>query len=195
MRQKARRRIIKNVETIYQKISKEENEMSEQVTNTQNSENRRRSGGIIGGAILIAIGLLALLEQFVHVNWGLYFLPLLALVFLTAGIIERRPGMLIPGGILAGIGAGAILVQSSLFHGVGDPVRGGLFMITFAAGWAVITGASYLIGKLMLWPLIPAAIIGLFGVALLANIVPVFSYFWPVALIALGLFLILRRRS
>jgi hypothetical protein len=194
MRQKGRRRIIKNVETIYQKYSKEENEMSQQVMNTQHTENRRH-GGIVGGAILIAIGLFALIQQFVPVNWGLYFLPLLALVFLTAGIIERRPGLLIPGGILAGIGAGAILVQSSLFYGVGDPVRGGLFMITFAAGWAVVTGASYLIGKLMLWPLIPAFFMGLFGLALLANIMPVFTYFWPVALIAFGLFLILRRRS
>ena len=168
--------------------------MSQQVMNTQQSENRRH-GGIVGGAILISIGLFALLQQFVDVNWGMYFLPLLALVFLTAGIIERRPGLLIPGGILAGIGAGAILVQSSLFHGMGDPVRGGLFFLTFAAGWAVVTGASYLIGKLMLWPLIPAFFMGLFGLALLANLIAVFTYFWPVALIAFGLFLILRRRS
>ncbi len=168
--------------------------MSEQFVTTQHTENRRH-GGIVGGAILISIGLFALLQQFVDVNWGLYFLPLLALVFLTAGIVERRPGLLIPGGILAGIGAGSILVQSSLFYGMADPTRGGLFFLTFAAGWAVITGASYLIGKLMLWPLIPAAFMGLFGLALLTNVVAIFSYFWPVLLIGVGLYMILRRRS
>ena len=73
--------------------------------------------------------------------------------------------------------------------------RGGLFFLTFAAGWAVITGASYLIGKLMLWPLIPAAFMGTFGLALLANFIVVFSYIWPLALIATGLFLVLHRRS
>ncbi len=166
--------------------------MSQQVMNTQNTESRRH-GGIVGGAILITIGLLALIQQFVNVNWGLYFLPFLALIFLTAGIIERRPGLLIPGGILAGIGAGAILVESSLFTGLADPARGGLFMLTFAAGWAVVTAASYLIGKLMLWPLIPAAFMGIFGLALVANMLTVATYVWPVALIALGLVLIFRR--
>ena len=166
--------------------------MSEQYVTTQHAANRRHSG-IVGGAILISIGVLALLQQFLDVNWGLYFLPLLALVFLTAGIVERRPGLLIPGGILAGIGAGAILVQSPFFSAMGEPVRGGLFFFAFAAGWAVVTGASYLIGRVMLWPLIPAAFMGLFGVALLANAITIFSYFWPVVLIAVGLFLVLRR--
>jgi hypothetical protein len=165
--------------------------MSQQAATT--TTRIHRHGGIVAGAILISIGLLALLQQFLLVNWGLYFLPLLALIFLTAGIVERRPGLLIPGGVLAGIGAGAILVQSPLFFGLGDPARGGLFMLTFAAGWAVITAASYLVGRLMLWPLIPAAFMGLFGLALLANAITVFTYFWPVALIAVGLFLVLRR--
>jgi hypothetical protein len=177
----------------------EENKMSEQTFTTHNSETRRHSG-IVGGAILIAIGLLALLQQFVPVNWGLYFLPFLALIFLSAGILGRRPGLLIPGGILAGIGAGAIAVQSSLLASMDEPVRGGLFMLFFAGGWAVITGASYLVGKVMLWPLIPAGFIGLFGLALLAGEVglqflTLAGYFWPLVLIALGLYLVLRRRS
>jgi hypothetical protein len=173
--------------------------MSEQFAATLITQNRRY-GGIVGGAILIAIGLFALLQQFTQVNWGLYFLPFLALIFLTAGIVERRPGLLIPGGILTGIGAGSILVQSSLFASLGDPARGGLFMLTFAAGWAVITAASFLIGKLMLWPLIPGGFMAFFGLALLAGqpglqFLTVFGYFWPVVLIAFGLYLVLRRRS
>ena len=173
--------------------------MSEQMVTTQRTENRRHSG-IAGGAILISIGLFTLIQQFVHVEWGLYFLPFLAFIFLVAGMVGRRPGLLIPGGILAGIGAGAILVQGSLFGAMTEPVRGGLFMLTFAAGWAVITAASFLIGKLMLWPLIPGGFMAFFGLALLAGqpglqFLTAFGYFWPVILIAAGLYLILRRRD
>lgn len=173
--------------------------MSEQMGTSQPSENRRHSG-MVGGAILISIGLFSLIQQFVHIHAGLYFLPFLALIFLVAGMVGRRPGLLIPGGILAGIGAGAILVQGSLFGAMTEPVRGGLFMLTFAAGWAVITAASFLIGKLMLWPLIPAGFMAFFGLALLAGqpgmqFLTAFGYFWPVLLIAAGLYLILHRRD
>jgi len=157
----------------------------------------KRHGGVIGGAILISIGLFALLEQLVPIEWGLYFLPVLALIFLLAGFLERRPGLLIPGGILAGIGAGAILVQSPLFA-LSEPARGGLFLLAFAAGWALITAASFLVGKLMLWPLIPAAVMAFFGAALFAGslglqLMIAFGYIWPVILIAIGAYLILRR--
>ncbi len=173
--------------------------MSEQMVTTQRNENRRHSG-VVGGAILISIGLFTLIQQFVQIHWGLYFLPFLALIFLVAGIVGRRPGLLIPGGILAGIGAGAILVQGGLFGALTEPLRGGLFMLAFAAGWAVITAASFLIGKLMLWPLIPGGFMAFFGLALLAGqpglqFLAAFGYFWPVILIAAGLYLILRRRD
>ncbi len=157
----------------------------------------KRHGGVVGGAILIVIGLFALLDQLIPIEWGLYFLPLLALVFLLSGLIDRRPGLLIPGGILAGIGGGAILVQSSLFT-LSEPARGGLFLLAFAAGWALITAASFLVGKLMLWPLIPAAVMAFFGAALFAGaaglqILVAFGYVWPVILIVIGAYLILRR--
>jgi hypothetical protein len=159
----------------------------------------KRHGGVVGGAILISIGLFALLEQFVHVEWGLYFLPFLALIFLTAGILGRRPGLLIPGGILAGIGAGSLLVEAP-FMTLAEPARGGLFLLAFAGGWAIITAASYLIGRLMLWPLIPAGFMALIGAALLAGqaglqLLVALGYVWPVILIALGAYLIFRRRS
>ena len=162
-----------------------------------NNSVEKRQSGVVGGAILISIGLFALLSQLVPVHWGLYFLPYLGLIFLLTGVLARRPGLLIPGGILAGIGAGSILVQSSLFA-LGQPATGGLFMLAFAAGWTVITAASYMIGKPMLWPLFPAAGLALFGAVLFAGqtglqILATFGYIWPVILIALGAYLIIRR--
>ena len=61
--------------------------------------------GVIAGVALIAIGLLALLSQLVDLqNFGLLVLPTLALIFLAWGLITRTFGLIIPGGILAGIG-------------------------------------------------------------------------------------------
>jgi len=81
-----------------------------------------------------------------------------------------------------------------------DPARGGVFMLVFAGGWLLITLTSLLIGRLMLWPLIPGAFIGLVGLALVSGqtglqLLQMTGYFWPVVLIVLGLYLILRRRN
>lgn len=154
---------------------------------------------MVGGAILVAIGLMALLNQFVPINSGLYFLPMLAVIFLAAGIVGRRPGFLIPGGILAGIGAGAILMQGP-FSSMEDPARGGVFMLAFAGGWVLITLASLLIRCVMLWPLIPAAFMGVVGLGLTAGqaglqFLQLAGVGWPVILIALGLYLVFRRRE
>ncbi len=166
-------------------------------TETTNSISQRRNGALVGGAFLISIGLFSLLENVFHFSWGLYFLPMLAVIFLASGIITRRPGLLIPGGILAGIGAGAILVEE-VFYYLGDPMRGGVFMLAFAAGWLVITLASLLIGRVMLWPLIPSAFMGLLGIALLGahtGLLSVVSLGWPILLIVIGLYLVLRRQN
>jgi hypothetical protein len=159
----------------------------------------RRNGGLVGGAILISIGLFALIGQFVRVDLGEYFLLFLAFIFLLAGVLGRRPGLIIPGGILAGIGAGAALVQGPL-AGVSDPGRGGVFMLAFACGWLLITLVSFLVGRVMYWPLIPGAFIGLFGLALTAGqaglgILNVVGQGWPIILIALGVYLVFRRKE
>jgi len=159
----------------------------------------RRSGSLVGGAILISIGVFALLDQFVHVDLGEYFLLFLAFIFLLAGILGQRPGLLIPGGILAGIGAGAALVQGP-FAAIPDQARGGVFMLTFACGWLLITLTSLLVGRAILWPLIPGAIIGAFGLALSAGqaglgIINVIGQGWPIILIALGVYLVFRRKE
>ena len=168
-------------------------------TQTTNDTEKRRNGALVGGAILISIGLFSLLENIFHMSWGLYFLPYLAVIFLVFGVVSRRPGLLIPGGILAGLGAGAIVVEET-FPYLTDPARGGAFMLTFAGGWLLITLTSLLIGRLMLWPLIPGAFIGMTGLALVSGqtglqLLQIYGYFWPALLIVLGLYLIFRRRN
>ena len=77
-----------------------------------------KRGPIVGGLLLIFGGLLALTAQFVPDSWGFGFglivLLGLGLAFILAGILTRRSGWFIPGGILTGIGAGVALVDGPL---------------------------------------------------------------------------------
>ena len=161
---------------------------------------RRRGGGMVWGAILIAIGAFALIQQFAHLKMDMFLLPFLGFVFLLAGFLSRRFGWLIPGGILAGIGVGTLLVEGPFKYLGNSQASSGVFMLSFAAGWLLITLASLLIGRVMLWPLIPGAFLGLFGIALLAGqsgvrALEIFGQGWPIILIAIGLYLVLRRRE
>ena len=165
--------------------------MSAQTQTTTEITEKRRNGALVGGAILISIGLFSLVENIFHMSWGLYFLPMLAVIFLAAGLYMRRPGLLIPGGILAGIGGGTIVIGQFMPY-LTDQVRGGTFLLVFAGGWLLITLASLLISRMMLWPLIPAAFLGMTGAALLTGqtgleLLKLFGYFWPAVLIIIGL--------
>ncbi len=154
---------------------------------------------LVGGIALIAIGLLALAGQIFDMdNLGLLVLPALALIFLAWGLITRTFGLIIPGGILAGIGLGAILVEQSWVP-MTEMAQGGVFLLSFAAGWVLITLMSPFVSqRLVWWPLIPGGILAAIGGMLLAGetgvkMLELLSYAWPVALIVLGLYLVLRR--
>lgn len=160
--------------------------------------------GLVAGAILILVGLLALAQQFIHLDWlGLAFLPALALIFSAAGLIYKKIGLIIPGGILAGIGAGAIASET---FALPEPQDGGRFLLIFAGGWALITLFSIVLHlrdrqqEIAWWALIPGTIIGLVGAAILIGgnalkALEILGQGWPVILIAIGLYIILRRKQ
>ena len=159
----------------------------------------RRSGGLVAGSILILIGVLSLAQFVPGINLDGFFLPILGGIFLAAGLVTRTPGLLVPGGILMGVGAGALLNEGVLPM-LSDTARGGTFMLALAGGFALISAASLLIGKRMVWPLFPAFFIAMFGAALLIGetglaALRIMGYAWPIVLIALGAYLILRRKE
>jgi hypothetical protein len=171
--------------------------LNTETTPTPATTENHRSGGLIAGAILIGIGLLNLVKNIPGFNLDLVFLPILAGIFLAAGLLGRKPGLLVPGGILMGIGVFGLL-EGGLSH-TGEMAQGGAFFLALASGFALITLAGLLIGQRMLWPLFPAAGTAAFGAILLLGlpglrILELSSYFWPVLLIALGVYLVLRRR-
>ncbi|MCB9445914.1 MAG: hypothetical protein H6669_16935 [Ardenticatenaceae bacterium] len=151
----------------------------------------------VGGLILIGLGLFFLVNQFIDFNWdrvGVYFVPALGAIFLLAGILTRQAGLIIPGGIISGIGWGSVLVTGP-FADRGD-VEGGVFMLTFAAGWALITVLTAVFTeKAHWWPLIPGGIMAIIGAGILFGGVfmqglTLLGQIWPVFLILLGLYVL-----
>ncbi len=167
-------------------------------TNVIHSQDRRSA--MVGGALLVAIGLLVLLAQNVQAETvGFLFLPALGGLFLIAGILGRQVGFIIPGGILTGIGVGAMLVQGSSVS-LSEPAQGGMFLLAFAGGWFLITVlTAAFTSHTQWWALIPGAIVALIGGALMLggaalNVLEFSGRWWPLILVALGLVIILRRK-
>lgn len=170
--------------------------------NAQNSIETRvkqMPKGLLGGIILIAIGLLSLAGQFVQAEWyGQFILAALSALFLAGGLAARKPGLLVPGGILGGISLGIWAQSLPMFET--ETGEAGIFLLCFAAGWALITVLSLAIGRRLWWPLIPGGIMALIGGGLLVGgfaleALKWFGVFgWPLLLIGIGLYVIFRRK-
>jgi hypothetical protein len=154
----------------------------------------------MGGAILIGIGLLAFIAQYGGPLVGGFALLAAGLVFLIAGCMGRRAGLLIPGGILTGLGVGVALITGP-FAAYSGEATGAVMLLSFAGGWVLITLLSAVFTeKLIWWPLIPGGVLGLVGASLLAGengiwLLQALGWAWPLALIALGVYLIIRRNA
>jgi hypothetical protein len=154
----------------------------------------------LGPAILVAVGGLGLASRYLDVSgWGSLLLPLLGLAFLLTGIGARRFGPLVPGGILLGLGVGLYL-QNGALSGSSRDVQVGVVLLSFSAGWALISILSPLVrSRSAVWPLIPASALATGGVVLLFG-VPYddlwrfVDWAWPFALIVAGLVLLFRKR-
>jgi len=153
-------------------------------------------GQWVGGLLLIGLGLLFLLNQFMDLprleNVAIYFVLFLGIIFLAWGIFSREAGLMVPGGILTGIGLGVALVAGPFAVASGDR-SGGIFMAAFALGWVLITVFTAIFTeKTMWWPLIPAAIMALVSGALLVQgpfwvALEWLGKLWPLALILGGI--------
>ena len=148
----------------------------------------RRS--VAWGAILVIAGIFFLIVNLFPAVGGGAFLLLLGIAFLAAYFLGgRRLGFLIPGGILSGLGIGVLLNTSTLLAGYGGLVV--LFLgLGFVFIW-VFEGRQY-------WTLIAGAVLVFIGAVSIASEVygtraeDVLRW-WPVVLIALGIWLLWRR--
>lgn len=165
-------------------------------------KNERKENGWIGGLVLIGIGLIALFGQLlperITSDLGIYIVSALGLIFIVWGIAARNPGPMIPGGILSGIGLGIVLIEGLNWPANVD--EGGVFMLAFAAGWALIVLLTAVFTtKTHWWPLIPGGIMAFIGLAVLfgglfMQGLELLGVVWPVALIILGLYVLYQAR-
>jgi len=148
-------------------------------------------GRRVAGLVLLIVGATALAARYVTFDLGQSAPLLLGLIFLSWALLARSCGLLIPGGILTGLGAGLMLRDN--FGGAGT------FLLCFAGGWVLISLLSLLaFRRAMWWPLIPAAAIAFGGLTQLAgpqvrDWLQAAKGYWPVALIVVAVYLLLTK--
>ncbi len=141
----------------------------------------------IAGLILIALGVALLVALTTDVG-GEAIVGFLGVAFLVAYATTRAYGYLVPGGILTGLGAG-LTVESlggpsaSVLLGLG----GGFLAIALIHRLVGSAGAAWW------WPLIPGGVLTVVGVSNLPGTPNLGRYLVPIALIAIGSLLLLRR--
>jgi len=125
----------------------------------------RRRSGLVTGIVLILIGTAVLLQTWLDLDR--YLVLLLGVAFLAWGALSHRTGLLIPGGVLTGIGLGVLVEAYPRILQGADP--NGAFLLCFAAGWFLITLLSALFTCTQWWALIPGGIMAAIGGALIAT--------------------------
>ena len=145
------------------------------------------------GVALITIGAIALIASFIKPGLvGLLFLPMLSLAFILWGLTTRNPRLLIPGGILGGIGVGTLLTQTIYLKQSHDlAFTGGVILLSMAAGFLVIIPLERFINpQWARWEIVPGLVLGAMGGGLLIgpvrDVLATAGKFWPLALIVLG---------
>lgn len=157
---------------------------------------KQQKKDLTGGLVLVAIGIIALVGQFVTISlpadFGLLIVPGLGALFLVWGILARKAGLVIPGGILSGVGWGAYAISGPFSIWQGDN-EGGVFLLFLGLGFALITVVTAVFTEeTYWWALIPGGIIAFVGVSILfggafMTVLAFVGKLWPVILILLGI--------
>jgi hypothetical protein len=147
------------------------------------------------GITLLAIGLVVI-GGFLVRDLDRYTLILVSAVCLGAFAMTREYGYAVPAGITGGVGA-MVLVTSSIAN---DPaVSGSAFFLCLAGGFVAVwvLGLFALPRETHPWPLVPATVLGIMGLAILTQTPAAFDWLKAgiaVALITGGIVMIVRRR-
>ena len=150
--------------------------------------------GILGGAVLIAVGVPFLLQALGVVNAPAYLFLALGLAFGAAWYLGQRPYVyLVPAAALITFGLG-LLVPSWL--GLDSALAAPIFLGALALGFFLV----FLLAPERPMPLIAAALLALVALLTLfgmSNILPSWfqTMFVPLLFVALGLYLLIERRS
>lgn len=123
----------------------------------------------------------------------------LGLLVYVWGCVARSLGPLVTGSLMTGAGMGVALVTNTP-DSSGATTPGGVFVLSFAAGWALIALSSTILAvPAQRWAWIPAAVLAAIGTVLLLGssgqvVLDVVAWAVPLTLIAGGLGYLLWRR-
>ncbi len=109
-------------------------------TNLEKKPRSHHHRGVASGIILILIGSAILLQRWLGVEN--YIVLLLGLTMLVWGSVSHKGGLIIPGGVLTGIGLGILAMQGPWQFPPAD--QNGVFLLCFALGWFLITALTAL---------------------------------------------------
>jgi pimeloyl-ACP methyl ester carboxylesterase len=107
-------------------------------------------------------------------------------------------GLIVAGGVFTGL-----IVASGLavvvFGGAAEPVITGVVLLAFGLGWAMLALLSSRTSQPQRWALVPAVLMGALGLAYLAfrpgaGTLEAFGWIWPIALLALVIWMIIQSR-
>jgi len=147
-------------------------------------------GGLTTGIILIVIGMGLLASRFLSLEG---WIPLgLGLIFTLAGILKRSAGLLIPGGIISGVGLGIVVTQNGLLAPMGTLDGGAVMLLSMALGWLTIPVLSKLFtDETQIWPVFPGGALLIIGSLILMGTnglkaLEILGSYWPVILILIG---------
>lgn len=144
---------------------------------------------LIPAFVLIGIGIIIFMDNAIGSaadQWtGAIFLGFISLAFLFIYIFHREHWWaIIPGGVLLTL-AGVTLVPEN------DLLSGGLFFLGLALTFGLVYFLPKPSGKSQ-WALYPAGILLIIGVLVTLGAVDVMNYFWPLALLIAGGYIIYR---
>jgi hypothetical protein len=141
------------------------------------------------GVLLVALGLLFLLDLYFQTGWlSLAVLPAAGVLSLAAGVYGHRKGWLIGGCIVLGIGIAAAIGFAPA-AGITLLNRIGLGLCVFGAAWLLVVLLTTLVfHRPAWWALIPASVIIPTGLVFLFTPMHVFDFvFYVLVGLAIGL--------
>jgi len=146
-----------------------------------------RRSPVVGGLALIVVGLALFFLRGSMETRVLMFL-FMGGVFIAAAVYERTYGFLVPGGIMLGLGIG-LLAEDWAWLPISESTPFGLglgFLLIYALDRLLMREGSW-------WPLVPGGMLMLVGIGMQRDVVRwVFREGWPLAIVAVGVFLVLR---
>jgi hypothetical protein len=121
----------------------------------------------IAGLVLLAVAAVALLDRYVALRLGVAAPLLIGLGFVIWSLVARNPALLIPGGILTGLGGG-LVVERML--SAGPAIDRAVILLGLAFGFALISILTRMAFRQRVrWPLIPALVLMIVGGVHLAG--------------------------